>query len=186
LFFKGPSKPASSKDYLNPKRVVVAVFENLTGVDLLHLNRPRETIDVYEQFGEKSWSFFWGDSVRIDVHASAHHMLGDFQRELELAKKGQEIYPDDLYLLCIEARALAALGKTDEVKKVIDKSLITPSSLGTPGWVMREAALELRAVELLRESFAQGLVYTTYVPRDINFEPIKDYPPFKEFIRPKR
>jgi tetratricopeptide (TPR) repeat protein len=230
-------------------------------------------------------------------------MLGDFQKELELAKKGQELFPENLNLLRIEARALAALGKTDEVKKVIDKSLITSSSLGTPGWVMWEAALELcehgqmkayreivtraidwyknrspgeaaaenhrndlaaflylaeqwddserifkdlsgkkpdniqykgylgvlaarkgnlkearkisdelkkisrpylfgrhtywrariasllgekqRAVELLRESFAQGRVYGVYLHQVIDFEPIKDYPPFKELMRPK-
>jgi tetratricopeptide (TPR) repeat protein len=85
------------------------------------------------------------NSWRINVQTAAYHMLGDFQRELELAKKGQEIFPENLNLLSIEARALAALGKTDEVKKVIDKSLITSSSLGTPGDVMLEAALELRA-----------------------------------------
>ena len=273
------------------------------GVTLLHLNRPRETIDVYEQFGEKSWGFSMINSWRINVQTAAYHMLGDFQRELELAKKGQEIFPENLNLLSIEARALAALGKTDEVKKVIDKSLITSSSLGTPGDVMLEAALELRAhghmnayreivsraidwyknrppgeavtekhryklaeilydaeqwdesekifkdlaekkpdnieykgflgvlaarkgnlkearkisdelkkigrpylfgghtywraciasllgekqraVELLRESFAQGNPYGIYLHQDFDFEPIKDYPPFKELMRPK-
>lgn len=273
------------------------------GLNLLYLNRPRETIDVYEQFGEKSWSFFWGNSWRIDVQAVSYHMLGDFQKELELAKKGQEIFPENLDLLSIEARALTALGKTKEVKKVIDKSLITSSSLGTPGDVMRVAASELRAhghmkayreivnravnwyknrppgetatekyrhdyaailylaeqwdesekifkdlsrknsdnirykgylgvlaarkgnlkearkisdelknisrsylfgqhtynrariaslmgekqraVELLRESFAQGKKYGTYLRQEIDFEPIKDYPPFKELIRPR-
>jgi serine/threonine protein kinase/tetratricopeptide (TPR) repeat protein len=273
------------------------------GRGLLLLNRPRETIDVYEQFGEKSWSFFWGNSWRIDVQAAAYHMLGDFQKELELAKKGQEIFPENLDLLSIETRALAAMGKTDEVKKVIDKSLIVSTSPGTPGDVMWEAALELRAhghmkayreivtraidwyknrppgeavtekhrfdlaeflylaeqwdesekifkdlsrkkpdkinykgylgvlaarkgnlkearkisdelkkmsrpylfgqhtywcariasllgekqraVELLRESFAQGKNYGTYLHQVIDFEPIKDYPPFKELMRPK-
>ncbi len=273
------------------------------GQNLLYLNRPRETIDVYEQFDEKFWSFSVNNAWRIYFQTAAYHMLGDFQKELELAKKGQEIIPENLYLVCYEVQALAALGKTDEVKKVIDKSFITPSSLGTPGDVMWRAATELRAhghmkayreivtraiewynnrpleevatenhcydlaqilylaeqwvpselifkdlaakkpgnieykgylgalaarkgnlnearnisdelkkmsrpylfgehtywcariasllgekqraVELLRESFAQGNVYGTYLHCVIDFEPIRDYPPFKELMRPK-
>jgi tetratricopeptide (TPR) repeat protein len=273
------------------------------GVELLCLNRPRETIDVYEQFDENYWRFFIHNSLRINIHASAYHMLGDFQKELELARKWQKLFPERLYLFSIEVRALAALNKINEMKKVIDKSLMVSTSSGTPGDVMREAALELRAhghmkayreivtrafdwyknrppgeaatenhryklavilyigeqwdeserifkdlsrekpdkidykgslgvlaarkgnlkearkisdelkkmsrpylfgrhaywrariasllgekqraVELLRESFAQGNWYGTYLLQEIDFEPIKDYPPFKELMRPK-
>jgi tetratricopeptide (TPR) repeat protein len=280
-----------------------AIHNYLIGLAALRLNRPRETIDTFQQYNIEYWYTSGASSWRISVKADAYHMLGDFQKELELAKKGQEIFPDVLWLLSIEARALAALGKTDEVKKVVDKSLITSSSVGTPGWVMWEAALELRAhghmkayreivtraidwyknrppgeaatekhrfdlaeflylaeqwdesekifkdlsrkkpdkinykgylgvlaarkgnlkearkisdelkkmsrpylfgqhtywcariasllgekqraVELLRESFAQGKNYGTYLHQVIDFEPIKDYPPFKELMRPK-
>jgi len=273
------------------------------GRHLLLLNRPRETIKVYKQFGERHWSFSTFNSWRINVQTAAYHMLGEFQEELELAKKGQEIFPENLKFLSAEARALAALGKTDEVKKVIDKSLTISSSLETPGDVMLEATLELRAhghmnayretvtrtidwyknrppgeaaaenhriglaktlymaeqwdqsesifkdlsgkkpdniyykgylgllavrkgnlkearkisnelkklsrpylfgghtffcariasllnekqraVELLRESFAQGRVYGVFLHQVIDFEPIKEYPPFKELMRPR-
>jgi tetratricopeptide (TPR) repeat protein len=43
-----------------------------------------------------------------------------------------------------EARALAAGGKIEEVKKVIDESLLSRSSIGTAGRVMLAAARELR------------------------------------------
>ncbi|NIR10741.1 MAG: hypothetical protein GTN82_35420 [Candidatus Aminicenantes bacterium] len=241
--------------------------------------------------------------MRINIHSRAYHMLGNFQRELELARKGQEIFPGQMEFFIIEAQALAAFGKIEEVKKVIDKSLRISSLSGTPGNVMWMAALELRAhghikayreivkrtaawyknrppqeaatekhrynlarvlylaeqwdeseriskdlaekkpdnieykgnlgvlaarkgnqkearqvleqlknmnrpylfgrhtywcariaslldekqraVELLKESFAQGMIYRIDLHREIDFEPIKDFPPFKELIQPK-
>jgi len=41
------------------------------------------------------------------------------------------------------------------------------------------------AVRALRESFAQGRGYTTSLHRDIDLEPLRDYQPFQEFMRPK-
>jgi len=42
-----------------------------------------------------------------------------------------------------------------------------------------------RAVALLRESFSQGRSYRVGLHRDINLEPLWDYQPFKELLRPK-
>ena len=42
-----------------------------------------------------------------------------------------------------------------------------------------------RAVALLKEAFSQGLDYGVYIHRDINLEPLWDYQPFKELLRPK-
>ena len=48
-------------------------------------------------------------------------------------------------MLAYETRALAAQGKIEDVRKVIEKSLSMSSKNGTPGDVMEEAASELRA-----------------------------------------
>jgi len=40
------------------------------------------------------------------------------------------------------------------------------------------------AVRLLRKSLAQGRSYSDLYP-DMNLEPLWDFPPFKELIRPK-
>jgi predicted Zn-dependent protease len=53
-----------------------------------------------------------------------------------------------------EARALAALGRIEEVKKVIDESLLSRSSIGTAGRVMLSAARELR-LRGYREAFKE-------------------------------
>ena len=42
-----------------------------------------------------------------------------------------------------------------------------------------------RAVALLKEAFSQGLDYGVYLHRDIDLEPLWDYQPFKELLRPK-
>ena len=42
-----------------------------------------------------------------------------------------------------------------------------------------------KAVALLREAFAQGYRFSISVHRDIDYEPLRDYPPYQELIRPK-
>jgi tetratricopeptide (TPR) repeat protein len=42
-----------------------------------------------------------------------------------------------------------------------------------------------QAVALLRESFAQGRTYGVYLHRDMDLEPLRDYPPFRELIKPQ-
>ena len=54
-------------------------------------------------------------------------------------------------------------------------------------WRARIASLlgeRENAVKLLREALAQGRSYTQLHPV-IDFEPLQDYPPFKELIKPK-
>jgi tetratricopeptide (TPR) repeat protein len=42
-----------------------------------------------------------------------------------------------------------------------------------------------RAMLLLRDAFSQGRSFDLWLHRDMDFEPLWDYPPFQEFIRPK-
>jgi tetratricopeptide (TPR) repeat protein len=74
-------------------------------------------------------------------------MLGDYESELQETRRGQAYYPDLLSLRVDEVRALAALGRIEEVKKVIDEclSISSSSAFWSPGLVMLTAAAELRA-----------------------------------------
>ena len=47
-------------------------------------------------------------------------------------------------LRAYEASTLAALGKIDAVKEVIEKSMLAVSTRGNPGYVMLEAVWALR------------------------------------------
>jgi hypothetical protein len=40
-------------------------------------------------------------------------------------------------------------------------------------------------VSLLRDAFAQGVAHGAYLHADIDLEPLREYPPFQELLRPK-
>jgi hypothetical protein len=42
-----------------------------------------------------------------------------------------------------------------------------------------------RAMTLLSEAYARGRIFTVSLHRDMDLEPLRDYPPFQEFMRPK-
>lgn len=42
-----------------------------------------------------------------------------------------------------------------------------------------------RAVALLREAYARGRPFSIFLHRDMDLEPLRDYPPFQEWIAPK-
>jgi tetratricopeptide (TPR) repeat protein len=279
------------------------VINFLIGNVALRSNRPQETVDTYAKMNPTFWYSHVTGSWRFIILADAHHMLGDYEKELETIRLGGEYFPNLPSLRAQEARALSALGRTQEVESVIDDSLTLPSGGGTPGDILLEAAEELRAhghqedakemvsravdwyrsrpaeeaaternrfglaraaylaeqweeaqrlfrqlasekpddidykgylgaltvrrgdpetplriaaelegidrpyvfgahmywrsciaallgdrelaVRLLRDAFAQGFRYDVSLHRDVNLEPLRDYPPFQELLRPK-
>jgi tetratricopeptide (TPR) repeat protein len=279
------------------------VINFLIGNVALRSNRPQETVDTYAKMNPTFWYSHVTGSWRFIILADAHHMLGDYEKELETIRLGDEYFPNLPSLRAQEARALSALGRTQEVESVIDDSLTLPSGGGTPGDILLEAAEELRAhghqedakemvsravdwyrsrpaeeaaternrfglaraaylaeqweeaqrlfrqlasekpddidykgylgalavrrgdpetplriaaelegidrpyvfgahmywrsciaallgdrelaVRLLRDAFAQGFRYDVSLHRDVNLEPLRDYPPFQELLRPK-
>ncbi|MDI6698069.1 MAG: protein kinase [Candidatus Saccharicenans sp.] len=120
----------------------------IVGYEALGINRPKETVKTYAwmdsqdpkaHFTRRTGAWWFG------VLAEAHHMLGEYRKEIEVAKQGRKYYPKDLTFTRIEARALAALGKADEVKRVVEGCLSVDAPSGTPGGVMMEAAREYYA-----------------------------------------
>jgi serine/threonine protein kinase/tetratricopeptide (TPR) repeat protein len=292
---------------LAPKEPTEPPIKYTIGHTALSLNRPQVTVDTYSKKDFQVWLNLWtgraSGSWAFGHLTRAHHMLGNYKQELKEARRGLKYYPNMLSLRRHEVRALAALGRIDEVKKIIDESLTITSQAGTSGDVMLEAAQELRAhghldaykevaaravdwyrdklsekeaterkryglacalyvaeqwedskalieelaaekpdnidykgylgtlaarredreealristelksidrpylfgnhtyrraciasllgqreqaVALLREAFAQGREYGVYLHRDMDLEPLRDYPPFQELLRPK-
>ncbi|UCE22056.1 MAG: protein kinase, partial [Candidatus Aminicenantes bacterium] len=129
------------------------ILNYLMGIETLRLNRPQETVDTFmkieiPEFVNSTEIGAW----RFRVLAEAHHMLGNYLKELEEVSKGQEYFPDNIDLRVGRVRALAALGRIQEVLGVIDKSsgLTQPSEIS--GIIMLVAAQELRAHGYLNES----------------------------------
>jgi len=116
------------------------------GISALYLNRPGKTVETYTnvdfqdyltEFPEASW--------RFGILSNAYHLLGNYKKELEAAREAKQYFPTDLNRRADEVSALAALGKVDELHKVIDQSKSIEPSAGDVGSVMLTASLALRA-----------------------------------------
>ena len=120
----------------------------LVGMYALHLNQPEMTIDTQSEFEmpvhldeEHLIGPHW-----FGVFARAYHRLGKHEKELEKAREGLEHFPENLNLKTNEVEALAALGETEKVHKVIEESKAVDEPMrGSPGDIILTAARELRA-----------------------------------------
>ncbi|UCG87725.1 MAG: hypothetical protein JSW71_04020, partial [Gemmatimonadota bacterium] len=109
-------------------------------VEALNSNRPRESIAILSEFDMSGFYYQWRTLME------ALHMVGDYSAELTQALRAREVYPDRLMMLAAELRALAALGRLDEVDHGISESLLLPPEGPLiAGAVMGEIAMELRA-----------------------------------------
>jgi tetratricopeptide (TPR) repeat protein len=109
------------------------------------LNRPHETIDLLLAIdpmapGVRYLSHYWV------ILTGARHALGDHEAELEDARRGRRLMPDSLAVLECEARALAALGRIDEVAaRLREGATLPPDPTRITGQLMERIALELGA-----------------------------------------
>jgi tetratricopeptide (TPR) repeat protein len=111
------------------------------GVQALRVNRPQEAVDVLA--GHEALPDFYFQWLTL---TEAYHMLGDYGRELREVQRLHESYPDLLRVLDAELRALAALGRIDQIERRLEESLLLPPDEGmTLAGVMGGAAAELRA-----------------------------------------
>ena len=117
----------------------------LVALNSVRNNRPALAIEALERTRSmrgimNGWTSYWG------VYTRAHHMLGQHRRELRAARKARAEYPALIITLGYEVRALAALGRADEVFRRLDESLsLAAGTESTPMAVMRDAGLEFDA-----------------------------------------
>jgi tRNA A-37 threonylcarbamoyl transferase component Bud32/tetratricopeptide (TPR) repeat protein len=113
-------------------------------------NRPRETLEHLAQVDTANPSFT--DAVGYwDLTGLAHHLLQDYREELAVLRMARRRWPNELVLLNGHLRALAALGRTDDVDALLDTVFALPTERQaygftySPVWRAQTAALELRA-----------------------------------------
>lgn len=110
-------------------------------VEALRSNRPNESIEILTDIDNLSTFYFQWQTLM-----EALHMVGAYSRELAETRRGREVYPDRLRILNHELRALAALGRSDEVERRLGETLLLPrEDVVTAVGVMVEVAAELRA-----------------------------------------
>jgi tetratricopeptide (TPR) repeat protein len=117
-------------------------------VALVRVNRPREARQQIEAVwgmpgGAETLAAYyaiWG--VRCEIL----HLLGEHAAELEVARQGRTRLPGSLWTQQYEGVALAALGRTDEIRRLMDEVLATaPQPQVTPASVLSYIGQELRA-----------------------------------------
>ena len=111
----------------------------------LENNYPAEAVRVLERLNPdrgrtRRWLPYW------DVLTAAFHMLGDHRAELNAARNGRQRHPDEVDAVVYEVRALAALGRVEEVKDVLEAALaLPPDATWGHAEPAAEAAWEFRA-----------------------------------------
>jgi tetratricopeptide (TPR) repeat protein len=108
------------------------------------LNLPRRAVELFSRVdrdgAEAQSSSYWV------WFAGAHHMAGEFDSQLEIGRLVQRRFPQDPRGLSHQARALAALGRLNELDAVLAQSLALPVPDGwepTGLWIHLVAADEL-------------------------------------------
>jgi serine/threonine protein kinase len=111
----------------------------------LWLNRPREAIAAFARL-DPNWEFLRGWWFYWVFYCNAHHLLGEYETELLVAHRGRAQYPNSIRATEPEIAALAALGRSDEVGRVLEAaSAMPPVEAGDLERAMLIAALELGA-----------------------------------------
>jgi tetratricopeptide (TPR) repeat protein len=117
------------------------------------INRPKEAIEKLKTFTlddsfVKDWAGYWTQLTW------AYHMLGQHKKELKEARRGRELLPERSSGLRNELRALSALGKIDDINRVIEESYeFPPPQSWTPGSLMYLTGVGLRAHGYPEDSF---------------------------------
>lgn len=122
-------------------------LRHIVGDTALDVNRPQIAIDVYTAFTRGEREIYYHRPTGhwiVGNLARAYHMLGRHEEELESVRREIPFFPGNLDVRLYEVRALAALGRSEEIAKAVDDCLATRSTFGTAGAIMDVAARELR------------------------------------------
>jgi cbb3-type cytochrome oxidase subunit 3/tetratricopeptide (TPR) repeat protein len=116
-------------------------------VSLRAVNRPREALAEFDDLLRQgmpesgaAWYAVWGGRTEL------YHIVGQHEKELEVAREGRARLSGSLPVMLYEGRALAALGRMNELRALADEILAQRVRPGlTPGDVLLSIAEELRA-----------------------------------------
>jgi DNA-binding SARP family transcriptional activator/tetratricopeptide (TPR) repeat protein len=147
------------------------------GVEAIRLNRPREAIRILSGI-DPTRGVVRGYFPYWTTLTGAHHLLGRHRRELKEARRARTLHPDELRYLLLEAVALAALGRVDELHEVIGARLALPEHRPpSPVALMLRVGLELEVhghPGAARETFDRAIEWYRERPSSVPFDPYRD------------
>ncbi|HEU5220189.1 MAG TPA: protein kinase [Gemmatimonadales bacterium] len=86
------------------------------------------------------WVSYW------DLLGSLHHLRGDFPGELDAGREARRANPRRIFAMLASVRALAALGRTEEIESLLREATQLPADpSASVAFLLREAAEELHA-----------------------------------------
>ncbi len=104
------------------------------------LGRHREALDLLNRVPlVNGWAQTWGREIRFQ----AFHLSGRFAEELEIANEGLRREPDSRWYRQITVRALAGLGRIEEVERRCAESLALAPNRGMEWQPCGQAYVEL-------------------------------------------
>jgi hypothetical protein len=129
-------RAAKRKEVLAPRSELARYG---VAVAALAVGRPTETVRLLDavdsERGERS-----ALRSRFDyylTHTRALHLVGNYRRELDVARRMRQLFPDLDDALAIEMRALVALGRVDEIRPLVERA-VTMASVSTLEWTAEE------------------------------------------------
>jgi tetratricopeptide (TPR) repeat protein len=130
-------------------------------------------------------------------YAAALNVAERWEEALEATEKYARERPEEVQYLGLLGVLEARIGRTDEARRIAmdllnseeEDSLaerhILPERTYWRACIAAQLGQLDEAVHLLQRALSEGGLFSDEVHRDINLEPLWDYPPFQEFIRPK-
>jgi tetratricopeptide (TPR) repeat protein len=123
------------------------------------LNRPHEAIEALSRYDPhlSGLDWDWYHMVLVQLGMS-HHLLGDHEEQLAIAREGRRDFPESVPLARAEVTALAALGRLDELETAMAEWLSLRPPAADPYPVFYSVVAELDAhgfPEAAREIWAR-------------------------------
>jgi len=122
-----------------------SIFFNI-GDEAFATNHLREAVGAFSKLNSSDssmyrsgWMAYWS------LYSSTYHLLGEYKQELIKARECFVQYPNLYISYLLEMRALAALGRTEEIWKLYNEVSTLPRQGGwTPGGILCNCAAEFR------------------------------------------
>lgn len=123
------------------------------GLESIWLNRPQEAVISLSKINMETMSKWTmpTSSWSLGRMITAYHMLKDYENEQLTIQRAKELFPNRIWRTR-EVRVLAALGKIEDVQRLVDESFAGLSKAGNPGSVAYEAVEELRVHGYMEEA----------------------------------
>lgn len=119
----------------------------------------------------------------------AHYHIGEWAKAREQFQRLYSMDSTSAVYLGALGRIAARMGDRAEAERVFAQLARLKGAFGWNHYERAQIAALLgrrdQAVALVQQGWAEGVAYNMYFHRDIDFETIKDYPPFARLVHPK-